>query len=98
MAVKVFNSFSVSWSYEVLAVERDVLKGVPGDGKGGGQNLGLPWRWSMYSYEERVQAVRLYLKLGKRCKATLRQLGYGIKNSPGYLSPIEDREHLGLTT
>ena len=30
----------------------------------------------MYSYEDRVQAVRLYLKLGKRIKATIRQLGY----------------------
>jgi transposase InsO family protein/transposase-like protein len=35
----------------------------------------------MYSYEERLRAVKLYLKLGKRCKATLRQLGYGTKNS-----------------
>lgn len=31
----------------------------------------------MYSYEERVRAVELYLKLGKRIKATIRQLGYG---------------------
>ncbi len=29
----------------------------------------------MYSYEDRVQAVRLYLMLGKRIKATIRQLG-----------------------
>jgi len=35
----------------------------------------------MYSYEDRVQAVRLYLKLGKRIKATIRQLGYPTKNS-----------------
>lgn len=35
----------------------------------------------MYSYEERLQAVKLYLKLGKRCKATTRQLGYATKNS-----------------
>jgi hypothetical protein len=25
----------------------------------------------MYSYEERLQAVQLYLKLGKRCRANL---------------------------
>jgi transposase-like protein len=35
----------------------------------------------MYSYEERVRAVELYLKLGKRIKATIRQLGYPTKNS-----------------
>ncbi|MEX3985841.1 hypothetical protein AB4Y45_43890 [Paraburkholderia sp. EG287A] len=47
----------------------------------------------MYSYEDRVRAVELYLKLGKRIKATICQLG-----SLGYLSPIEYRESLGLTT
>lgn len=35
----------------------------------------------MYSYEDRVRAVRLYLKLGKRIRATTRQLGYPTKNS-----------------
>ncbi|MGF6873575.1 transposase-like protein [Paraburkholderia sp. MM5477-R1] len=35
----------------------------------------------MYSYEDRIQAVRLYLKLGKRIRATIRQLGYPTKNS-----------------
>ena len=35
----------------------------------------------MYSYGDRIQAVRLYLKLGKRIKATIRQLGYPTKNS-----------------
>lgn len=35
----------------------------------------------MYSYEERVRAVELYLKLGKRTKATIRQLGYPTKNA-----------------
>ncbi|MEM5299758.1 transposase, partial [Burkholderia sp. JPY481] len=35
----------------------------------------------MYSYEERLRAVRLYLKLGKRLGATIRQLGYPTKNS-----------------
>lgn len=35
----------------------------------------------MYSYEDRLQAVRLYLKLGKRIGATIRQLGYPTKNA-----------------
>jgi transposase-like protein len=35
----------------------------------------------MYSYEDRVRAVKLYLKLGKRIRATVRQLGYPTKNS-----------------
>ncbi|CAM5447032.1 hypothetical protein ECAE60S_02696 [Eoetvoesiella caeni] len=35
----------------------------------------------MYSYEDRLRAVMLYLKLGRRINATLRQLGYSNKNS-----------------
>lgn len=35
----------------------------------------------MYSYEDRLRAVKLYLKLGRRMGATLRQLGYSNKNS-----------------
>ena len=35
----------------------------------------------MYSYEERLRAVKLYIKLGRRCKATISQLGYATKNS-----------------
>jgi transposase InsO family protein/transposase-like protein len=35
----------------------------------------------MYSYEERLRAVQLYLKLGRRSGATIRQLGYPTKNS-----------------
>lgn len=34
----------------------------------------------MYSYEDRMRAVALYIKLGKRSKATIRQLGYPSKN------------------
>ncbi len=30
----------------------------------------------MYSYEDRIRAVRLYIKLGKRPAATIRVLGY----------------------
>lgn len=35
----------------------------------------------MYSYEEKIRAVDLYIKLGKRMKATIRQLGYPTKNA-----------------
>lgn len=35
----------------------------------------------MYSYEERLRAVQLYIQLGRRTAATLRQLGYPTKNS-----------------
>lgn len=35
----------------------------------------------MYSYEERLLAVKLYLKYGRRIKATIRELGYPTKNS-----------------
>jgi transposase InsO family protein/transposase-like protein len=35
----------------------------------------------MYSYEDRLRAVRLYIKLGKRVSLTIRQLGYPTKNS-----------------
>ncbi len=35
----------------------------------------------MYSYEERIRGVKLYIKLGKRTGPTIRQLGYPTKNS-----------------
>ena len=35
----------------------------------------------MYSYEDRIRAVRLYIKLGRRLAATIRRLGYPTKNS-----------------
>jgi transposase-like protein len=35
----------------------------------------------MYSYEDRMRAVQLYIKLGKRANATIRQLGYPTKNA-----------------
>ena len=35
----------------------------------------------MYSYEDRTRAVKLYIKLGKRTGATIRQLGYPTKNA-----------------
>ncbi len=35
----------------------------------------------MYPYEDRIRAVKLYIKLGKRLAATLCQLGYRTKNA-----------------
>jgi len=35
----------------------------------------------MYSYEERIRAVKLFIELGRRSAATIRQLGYPTKNS-----------------
>ena len=35
----------------------------------------------MYSYEDRIRAVKLYIKLGRQTGATIRQLGYPTKNS-----------------
>jgi len=35
----------------------------------------------MYSYEDRIRAVEGYIKLGKRVKATIRQLGYPTNNA-----------------
>jgi|SRR5450830_649884 len=35
----------------------------------------------MYSYEDRIRAVKVYIKLGKRTGPTIRKLGYPTKNS-----------------
>ena len=35
----------------------------------------------MYSYADRLRAVELYVRLGKRLNATIRQLGYPTKNA-----------------
>ena len=35
----------------------------------------------MYTYKDRIKAVRLYLKLGTRLGATIRKLGYPTKNT-----------------
>lgn len=35
----------------------------------------------MYSYEERIRAVKLHIKLGKCVRPTIRQLGFPTKNS-----------------
>lgn len=49
----------------------------------------------MYSYEERIRAVELYIKLGKRVAATIRQLGYPTKNAlKGWHREFELRQDL----
>ena len=35
----------------------------------------------MYSYEDRIRAVELYIKLGKRVAETIHQLGYPTENA-----------------
>lgn len=35
----------------------------------------------MYSYEDQLRAVRLYIKLGKGIGLTIRQLGYPTENA-----------------
>jgi putative transposase len=35
----------------------------------------------MYSYADRLRAVELYIRLGKRLNSTIRQLGYPTKNA-----------------
>ena len=35
----------------------------------------------MYSYEDRLRAVQLYIKLGERVGLAIRQLGYPTKNA-----------------
>lgn len=35
----------------------------------------------MYSYKDRIRAVELYIKMGKRTGATIWQLDYPTKNS-----------------
>jgi len=47
----------------------------------------------MYSYEDRLRAVRLYIKLGKRVGLTIRQLGYPTKNAlKGWHREYEQRK------
>jgi transposase-like protein len=46
----------------------------------------------MYSYEDRIRAVELYIKLGKRVRPTIRQLGYPTTNSlKGWFREYEQR-------
>jgi transposase-like protein len=49
----------------------------------------------MYSYEDRLRAVKLYHKLGRRMNATLRQLGYPTKNSlKAWCTEFTDKQEL----
>lgn len=45
----------------------------------------------MYSYEDRIRAVKLYIKLGKRIGTTIRQLGFPTKNSLNSWHPDYER-------
>lgn len=47
----------------------------------------------MYSYEDRIRAVKLYIKLGKRTSVTIRQLGYPTKNA--LIDWYREYEHSG---
>jgi putative transposase len=49
----------------------------------------------MYSYEDRIRAVKLYIKLGLRVGATLRQLWYPTKNAlKSWYREFEDHQDL----
>ena len=51
----------------------------------------------MYSYDDRTRAVELYIKLGKRAAATVRQLGYPTKNAlKSWHREFEQRHDLPL--
>ena len=51
----------------------------------------------MYSYEDRIRAVELYIKLGKRTSPTIRQLGYPTKNAlKGWYREYQQRLALPL--
>ena len=51
----------------------------------------------MYSYEERMRAVELYIRLGKRLGATIRELGYPAKNAlKGWHREYERRQDLRI--
>ena len=49
----------------------------------------------MYSYEDRIRAVELYIKFGRRLGATIRHLGYPTKNAlKGWYREYERRRDL----
>jgi len=51
----------------------------------------------MYSYEERMRAVELYIKLGKCLRAAIRELGYPTKNAlKGWYGEYERRQDLAI--
>ena len=51
----------------------------------------------MYSYEDRIRAVKLYIKLDKRIAATIIQLGYPTKNAlKTWYREYEQRQDVSL--
>ena len=51
----------------------------------------------MYSYEDRIRAIELYIKLGKRVRPTIRQLSYPAKNAlEGWYAEYQQRLDLPL--
>lgn len=49
----------------------------------------------MHTYEERVRSVALYIELGKRVRATIREPGYPTKNTLiGWYREYERRQDL----
>jgi transposase-like protein len=52
----------------------------------------------MYSYEDKIRAVEPYIKLDKRVKASIRQLGYPTKNAlKGWYREHEATLRRGIT-
>ncbi len=49
----------------------------------------------MYSYEDRIRAVELFIKLGRRVRPTIRQLRYPTKNLlKGWYREYQQRQDL----
>ena len=48
----------------------------------------------MYSYEDRIRAIQLYIKLGKRLSATLRKLVYPKATGQPILNPHPIRKSI----
>jgi len=49
----------------------------------------------MYSYEDQIRAVDLYIELRKRVRPTIRRLGYPTKNSlKGWYNEYQQKLHL----
>ena len=59
----------------------DVRKADLPSWRGADEFLDYLQGWFMYSYEDRLRAVNLYIKLGNRVESTISQLGYPTKNA-----------------
>ena len=82
------SAASCGWPDEVKAlIIAKTLK--PGATMNGKRSLG--------SYEERMRAVELYIKLGKRVRATIHELGYATKTAlKGWHREYERRQDLPI--